>query len=146
MFNKILVPIDGSRCALAAAHVAGEIAQRFDSQITMVHVVEPPTSVIAAASMAGVAAANGATDEALGPIADEVLAAARQSLALPAERVTQQVVLGHPAEMICQVAAEGGHDLIVMGSRGISEVRAFFMGSVSDKVSHHAPCPVLIVR
>ncbi len=37
-------------------------------------------------------------------------------------------------------------DMIVMGSRGLSEIRSFFMGGVSDKVSHHAVCPVLIVR
>ena len=72
--------------------------------------------------------------------------AAREALDLPEDRVTEIVVPGHPAETICRIAEEDGHDLIVMGSRGLSGIGSFFLGSVSDKVSHHTPCPVLIVH
>ncbi len=146
MFDKLLVPVDGSRSALKAAALAGEVARRFDSQVTLLHVQYLPATVLAASGMAGMVAPDRATAEALEEAAREVLRAARESLALPEGRVTQEVLLGHPAETICRVAEEGGYDLVAMGSRGLSEVRAFFLGSVSDKVSHHAPCPVLIVH
>jgi len=146
MFQNILVPVDGSQGSLKAVRTAAEIARRFESEVTLVHVMEPLTSMVAAAGMAGMAATDASANEALGRAADEILRSAGQSLGLPEERVKREVLLGHPAEMICRAAEEAGHDLIVMGSRGLSEVRAFFLGSVSDRVIHHAPCPVLIVR
>ena len=53
---------------------------------------------------------------------------------------------GHAAEQIVRVAEEEDVDLIVMGSRGLSEWKALLLGSVSSHVLHHAPCSVLIVR
>ena len=53
---------------------------------------------------------------------------------------------GVPAEELLRAAGEEKADLMVLGSRGLSQVKAFLLGSVSDKVSHHAKCPVLIVR
>jgi nucleotide-binding universal stress UspA family protein len=53
---------------------------------------------------------------------------------------------GEPAEAILDVAEEQRADLIVVGSRGMHSSRRFLLGSVPDKVSHHAPCSVLIVR
>jgi len=146
MFRKILLPVDGSQGSLKAARVAGEIARRFDSEVTILHVQHLPATVLAASGMAGMVAPDRGTAEALEAAAREVLRVARESLGLPEDRLNEKALLGHPAEVICRVAEEGDYNLIVMGSRGLSEVRAFFLGSVSDKVSHHAPCPVLIVR
>lgn len=53
---------------------------------------------------------------------------------------------GDPASVICQVAADEGFDLIVVGSHGAGLVRRLLMGSVSHHVLHHAPCPVMVVR
>ena len=53
---------------------------------------------------------------------------------------------GNPAEAILDVAEEQGADLIVVGSKGMQGSRRFLLGSVPDKISHHAPCSVLIVR
>jgi nucleotide-binding universal stress UspA family protein len=53
---------------------------------------------------------------------------------------------GDPAEVLADVAAEEGAGLIVVGDRGLTGVRRFLLGSVSHKLSHHAPCSVLIVR
>ena len=53
---------------------------------------------------------------------------------------------GHAAEQIVRVAEEEDVDLIVMGSRGLSEWKALLLGSVSDHVVHHAHCSVLVVR
>ena len=53
---------------------------------------------------------------------------------------------GDPAEAILDVAAEQRAGLIVVGSKGMHGTRRFLLGSVPDKISHHAPCSVLIVR
>jgi nucleotide-binding universal stress UspA family protein len=53
---------------------------------------------------------------------------------------------GDPANAIIDVAEEQGADLIVVGNKGMSGVARFLLGSVPNKVAHHAPCDVLIVR
>jgi nucleotide-binding universal stress UspA family protein len=53
---------------------------------------------------------------------------------------------GDPADAILDVAEEEGADLIVVGNKGMSGAKRFLLGSVPNKVSHHAPCSVLIVR
>jgi len=52
---------------------------------------------------------------------------------------------GHPAGEILEEAKDG-YDLIVIGSRGLGEIRGFVMGSVSDRVTHHARCTVMVVH
>ncbi len=53
---------------------------------------------------------------------------------------------GHIVEEILKAAGEGEFDLIVMGARGLSRIKEIVMGSVSDGVTRHAPCPVLLVK
>ena len=53
---------------------------------------------------------------------------------------------GHAAEQIVRIACDEDVDLIVVGSRGLSEWKALLLGGVSDQVAHHAHCSVLIVR
>jgi nucleotide-binding universal stress UspA family protein len=60
------------------------------------------------------------------------------------ERVTSLVIHGHPAQVLLDAAA--GADLLVVGSRGHGEFADALLGSVSQNCSHHAPCPVLIMR
>jgi len=146
MFRKILVPVDGSQSALRAARIAAEIARKFDSQVTLLTVLETADIAAAAAGMAGMVWVDTTAGAALDAAAREVLSAASQAMGLPGDRVRQAVLSGHPADMISEVCRSRTYDLIVMGSRGLSEVGSLFLGSVSDKVSHHAPCPVLIVR
>jgi nucleotide-binding universal stress UspA family protein len=52
---------------------------------------------------------------------------------------------GDPADAILDLAEEVRSDLIVVGSKGLTDARRFLLGSVPNKVSHHAPCSVLIV-
>ncbi len=53
---------------------------------------------------------------------------------------------GEPADAILDVAEERGADLIVVGNKGMTGAKRFLLGSVPNKVSHHAPCSVLIIR
>ena len=53
---------------------------------------------------------------------------------------------GDPADAILDVAEEQGSDLIIVGNKGMTGAKRFLLGSVPNKVSHHAPCSVLIIR
>ncbi len=53
---------------------------------------------------------------------------------------------GDPADAILDVAEETGAELIVVGNKGMTGAKRFLLGSVPNKVSHHAPCSVLIIR
>jgi nucleotide-binding universal stress UspA family protein len=53
---------------------------------------------------------------------------------------------GDPADAILDVAEERGADLIVIGNKGMTGAKRFLLGSVPNKISHHAPCSVLIIR
>jgi nucleotide-binding universal stress UspA family protein len=53
---------------------------------------------------------------------------------------------GDPASQIIDIASERGISLIIIGSRGVSGIKRLFTGSISDKVSKSASCPVMIVR
>ena len=60
--------------------------------------------------------------------------------------IEQHARQGDPADAILDVAEETKADLIVVGNKGMTGARRFLLGSVPNKVSHHAPCSVLIIR
>ena len=76
--------------------------------------------------------------------------AALEAAAAPAREEGVEVNVyarqGDPADAILDVAEERGADLIVVGNKGMSGAKRFLLGSVPNRVSHHAPCSVLIIR
>ena len=79
---------------------------------------------------------------------EEILnkAVARAKTVKPNVEVSWKYSEGDPALQIVAVAKEGGFDVVVVGHRGLGRVREMFLGNVSGKVVHLAPCPVVIVR
>ncbi|KAL0338748.1 UNVERIFIED_CONTAM: Universal stress protein A-like protein [Sesamum angustifolium] len=72
-----------------------------------------------------------------------------QALHMCAQRMVKAktcILEGDPKEMICDVAEQMQIDLIAIGSRGLGKIKRAFMGSVSDYVTHHAKCPVLVIK
>ncbi|MCS6776718.1 MAG: universal stress protein [Chloroherpetonaceae bacterium] len=146
MFQRILLASDGSDHALRAAEAAGQIASKFGAHVILLTVFNPP--VIAPPFLGGPE-----------PIVDpQVLSQQAEEIQEAVERRTGEVLerhhctyecrreSGHPVDQIVRVAEEERVDLIVMGSRGLGGLQSFLLGSVSDRVLHHAHCPVLIVR
>ena len=140
--EKILVPVDGSEQATLAASWAARLAQRMDSELTLLHVY-----VIASAETIGLA--NQSKDE----IKDvkerkaaEVFDKAKNAMGETGKEVDTIVVIGDPAEEIIGLAKSGGYDHIVMGSRGMSLVEELLLGSVSEKVIREAHCAVTIIH
>ena len=151
MFTKILIASDGSEGAHRAAQAGAEIARRFNAPVTVLHVFSPPP--VLASYGAGIPAemVSGAVDPAL---IEQWAQSAGQAVAERTEDAlrdagvsyTFRQEIGHPADRIVRVAEHEKCDLIVIGSRGLSGVKEFLLGSVSSRVSHHAPCAVLIVH
>jgi nucleotide-binding universal stress UspA family protein len=77
---------------------------------------------------------------------DNVLAGQDQARAVGVRSVGGRTEAGDPASALLDVATDIGADLIVVGSRGMAAATRFLLGSVPNRVSHHAPCDVIIVR
>lgn len=144
MFKRILVPVDGSDQSLQAVRIAVSIGSQYGSKVHLLHVITPPTG-----NTPGPDVPPTFMNIALKQwekMGRTVLEKAYQEC--QADHVTISVELdwGTPARVICDKAREGNYDLIVIGSRGLGSLTGLILGSVSDRVSHLAPCPVLIAR
>ncbi|MGD0549346.1 MAG: universal stress protein [Candidatus Bathyarchaeia archaeon] len=144
MFSKILVGLDGSDYSLKALDFATDLAKKYQSQLVLVHVVMRQIYAINPPE-AGVLAGTAIVRE-LEEDGKAILAKGEEIVKAQGIPVETRLKQGVPAEELLRAGADEKVDLIVLGSRGLSQVRAFFLGSVSDKVSHHAKCPTLIVR
>lgn len=139
--SEILVPVDGSEGSLRAVRFAAGLAADTDAEIILIHVYDA-TSL----SIMGLTALTRKELEAMMKrVAHAYFSKAKASIESPV-RVREIVRLGHPANEIVNFAEEEKPDLIVMGCRGQGEFQRLFVGSVSEQVVHHAPCPVTVVR
>lgn len=146
--RKVLLATDGSEQALkAAAYLHDLVGGRDDYEVTVLHVLPVPRVPAAAAAGAGVAPLPDVPiDVMIDREAKPILARTIATLDLPQAQVREEVQLGDAADEIVRVAKATGVELIVMGNRGLSPIKEFFLGSVSDRVAQKASCPVLIVK
>ena len=143
MYKKILVACDGSLYARKAIEVSADIAQRYKSELTVITVIQHPLNGFGMFSV-----------EELGPEAYEILKKKGNNIIREAKEqlkdhdVNSNYVLeyGNPGDTIVRYAKKNSFDLIVVGSHGYGEIMAHMLGSVSDRVNHHAHCSVMIVR
>lgn len=129
---------------MKALDFATDLAKKYQSQLVLVHVVMRQIYAINPPE-AGVLAGTAIVRE-LEEDGKAILAKGEETVKAKGIPVETRLKQGVPAEELLRAAVDEKADLIVLGSRGLSQVRAFFLGSVSDKVSHHAKCPTLIVR
>lgn len=151
MYSSIVVGTDFSETAERAVAQATELAKAFGAKLHVVTAFKPAFASNIAASSLEAMAAGGAEfmQEAQSAMADEVEsnhANLVKKLAAEGLSVKAHAVAEDPAEALIDVATEEKADLIVVGNRGMSGAKRFILGSVSNKVSHHAPCSVLIVH
>jgi nucleotide-binding universal stress UspA family protein len=149
LFDSIVVGTDGSETAREAVRRAVELARVLGARVQVVSAYEPVAEPAAPAPVATEDDAARAADawavaprEGVDAILADVVAVARAA-GVEAEVHARQ---GSPADAILDVAEETGADLIVVGNKGMTGAERFLLGSVPNKVSHHAPCSVLIVR
>jgi nucleotide-binding universal stress UspA family protein len=142
MYKKMLVPVDGSKLAESAFAYAKEIAGRLDTNVTILHVVDPRESESLPIHQAYV----DHSAEILKLGISQVQKKLGKKQKLDSLEVVGEVVTGYPAEEILRYSREKGADLIAMSTHGRSGMRHWVLGSVAEKVFRASFVPVLIVR
>jgi nucleotide-binding universal stress UspA family protein len=141
--NKILVPVDGSPHAKKALEHAIIQAKMSGSSITTMYVVH--TRVYGAAQEAGFVTIAPLIHD-LEEYGKRILSEAQGTCQAAGIGTNTFLVHGLPADEIIKKAETEKYDMIVIGSRGRTAAKSFLLGSVSNRVSHRAKCPVLIVK
>ena len=139
MFDHILVPTDFSEDAAEAVSIAVAIAAKFDSRITLVHVVTPPALMYD----------NLPSMDFVTPIeeaARAALAAALESLRAKWPSADSLFLRGAAAQELLDAIDSQKADLVVMGKHGRGVLNRMLVGSVAERVVRHSPAPVLTVK
>lgn len=146
MYDRILIPTDGSEQASAAIDEGIEMAKQHDATVHAVYVVEP---IPLGRYPSGMEAAG----KEWGDVVDEQKGEGEQALATIAERgeaagvdVVESIEYGKPSQEIIEYVDEHDVDAIVMGTHGRSGVDRLVIGSVAEKVVRKSEVPVLTVR
>ncbi len=145
MFRSIVVGTDGSETAGEAVREAIELAKAVGASVELVSAYEPVSNQRlreearqTPEDMQWMVNPREDVEATLSDAAERVQDAGVQVKTYARE--------GDPADAILDVAEERGADLIVVGNKGMTGAKRFLLGSVPNKVSHHAPCSVLIIR
>ena len=141
MFKNILVPTDGSAAAGVALRHAADLARAGDAKLTVMTVALDRSAYIAAGY--GLAIDFPELEREITRHGQELVDAAVATI--PEIPVTKLVVIGQPGPAVVDQVAKGGHDLVVMGSRGRGALKSLLLGSVSLHVVQTSPAPVLVV-
>jgi nucleotide-binding universal stress UspA family protein len=145
MFNRIVVGTDGSETADEAVETAVELAKLSNAKLEIVSAYEPVPQSRLKDEGQGIA---GDVSHIVNPredvqfILDKAAAVAKKAKI----DVVTHPREGEPADAILDVAEENDADLVMVGNKGMTGARRFLLGSVPNKISHHAPCDVWIVK
>ncbi len=145
MFGSIVVGTDGSDTAGEAVRQTSELARAVGASVHLVSAYEPVSNQ----------RQREERQEAPGDLewmvnaredVEATLREASGSLEDAGVSVDTYAREGDPADAILDVAEEKTADLIVVGNKGMTGAKRFLLGSVPNKISHHAPCSVMIIR
>lgn len=139
--KSVLVAVDGSEHSNKAVRYACAIGPPLGAEVVLLHVV--PMVVSATPYHDTV------SDQpflSLQKVGEDILERAKRLANQCGCEVIDMISHGDPATRIIDIAAERGVSFIIIGSRGVSGIKRLFTGSISDKVSKSASCPVMIVR
>jgi nucleotide-binding universal stress UspA family protein len=137
MFDTIVIATDGSESVERAVRVALDLADRFDSEVHALYVVDAGEIESSPERL------RDEMRDALSERADEALGEVREATE---DRVTTAVREGRPATEIGDYAREHDADVVAMGTRGRHGENRFLIGSVAERVVRTCPVPVLTVR
>jgi nucleotide-binding universal stress UspA family protein len=145
MFESIVVGTDGSATASEAVRQAMELATSVEAKVYLVSAYEPTPEGRLRDERAQIPAdlqwmVNPRED------VEATLKAGAETIREKGIEVETLAREGDPADAILDVAEEKNADLIVVGNKGMTGAKRFLLGSVPNKVSHHAPCSVMIIR
>lgn len=143
---NVLCAVDGSQHSRWALDILRRLSLASGAKVLLVHVVDiarfSPSRVMGSAARSALAEALEVAEQA----GRRLLERMKRKVGPADDSVDTKLVRGHPAEAITRIAARYKTDLILIGSRGATDIRRFLLGSVSRRVVAHAPCPVLVVK
>ncbi|SKA94354.1 Nucleotide-binding universal stress protein, UspA family [Paucidesulfovibrio gracilis DSM 16080] len=137
--KTLLLPVDGSPCSDRAVNYALGFCELVQARLVLLHVHKAVPQTLGKPNF----------DEAMDRLrkeAQDVLQPYEDMLAETAVEYESRIVSGPTAEVIFDVAKAESCDLIIMGSKGKSDLEGLMVGSVTHKVLHVAPCPVLVIH
>ncbi len=145
MFGSIVVGTDGSETAAEAVRQATELAKAIGAEVNVVSAYEPVPEGRLREERQDVPAD---LEWMINPREDveSTLKEAAEQMEGAGVQVETFARQGDPADAILDIAEERDSDLIVVGNKGMTGAKRFLLGSVPNKISHHAPCSVLIIR
>ncbi len=145
MFQRILVPVDGSDRALTALEFAIGLQQKFESELLILCVYRHHSLLEASMSMVRPEEPENLDDSMRAFSGDVVEKAKTYAAEHGGQNIRGFIKSGQPARTIVGFAKEREVDLIVLGSRGLGDIEGFLLGSVSHKVTSLADCPVMVI-
>ena len=143
---KILIPIDGSSHSKKALEFAADFALRYTAKLCILHVLQnsPGSDTISlGAASVTIEASQKNLDESARELMETAKKVATDMGCSDVETITRG---GHPTQQIIRCARKKEIDLIVLGSRGLSDIKGLLLGSVSHQVNNLAGCTVVTVR
>jgi nucleotide-binding universal stress UspA family protein len=136
MFKTIVLALDGSEGSRKAIPMATELARHYGGRIVVVHVELD----VAGKGGGPVPATEDEIQAEIRNIAEEL---SNDGIETSVEM--RNIMLGGPARVLAEIAKEAGADLIVAGTHGHSAAAGVVLGSVTQRLLHVAPCPVLVI-
>lgn len=148
---KILCAVDGSEFSQWAVEALGSLDQSKIESITLLHVVDThKLKAVGSPRVVSYRGAKAALEKAgaalLKRARQQAEVALSQSAIRPRTKIRTVMLTGSPAATIVQRAAQERSHLLVMGTRGLSDIKGFLLGSVARKVASTAPCPLLVIK
>ncbi len=139
MIQIIIAALDGSAHSLKSLDYGRELAEKFGAKLVLLHAYHPTSDLRGADGFGKRVARRKQAGE-------KIVKEARDRLGEVSFEVEEDLLEGPAAEAIVSAAKVQDADLIVMGTRGMGSFEGLVFGSVSTKVTHYAPCPVMVVR
>lgn len=147
MYKKILVPVDGSEgSSQAVEHCLKILETAKPEKVVFFHVANYPTQLETHSGK--MRSAMRKVKEELGEYGEQQLASAKQRMLEknPDLVIETKMAWGDPKYAIVKEAEDGKYDLLIMGSRGLSGIKSFLVGSVSNHVAQHVKCTIVLVK
>ena len=166
MLKTIMVAVDGSEHAKRAARLAGDFAGRYEAELVIAHVLvnrkipdslrrmaeiehlvepEPPKSL--GPGILSTAPEDDLDAKIIAALGEKIMGDAEViAREAGARKVSKMALTGEPADALLEEAKRVNADLVVMGTRGMGDLGALLLGSVSHKVIQLAECPVTVVK
>lgn len=138
MFEKILLAADGSKHSLKAAQYAKEFVQRYNTTVEIAYVVNGTDA------KADVIHHNDPFE--IEKARENRIDLVREQFQDAGFETALHILYGEPGSTLLEFIKEHGFDCVILGSRGLSRLQTFLLGSVSHKVAREAPCSVLVVK